>query len=1847
MQIIADGAVTLDSNLHDVNVLAVNMTDAGTADDLVFVDTDDLTIDTVNVNGLSATVGIDTNEGNVTLTTLSTTTGSLTINRQIGLENQAAGPGPYGDLRLNIGTSVGDGLSGAILASNVEILARGAVILDSGLHDVVDGVLAGDILNNSAGNFVFHDVNGLEIGTFGTPTIGVRTFDGAIDLRALDGSLVVSSPVTARTNGGNANSITLVADDANNSGGVQDIQINAAVTAQSTALGDLFFTADDGIVINNVAVTGRSLTGDADADADVVDKGTFAITGAAGLLSVTGGDSNIEAADIAIDTGTPSLGIDATGRTLTLRESDDRGMGIGASLNPGSDYRLDGAEMQLVRANLLIVDGGAGDVIVDGISGPNSNNISNVEIDSNAAVRFRNLSSTFNSLTVIADVIDSDAFSIITADGDAGSTDLVLDAGSFIDLDTHIQALAIPTGDVFIREHNPIGGITVTIARDIIAGGDIDFQLDNTSTVTFDSAVVQDVDATGDVLADNVILRKDTAGDLRLIAGGDVGTLADRIHVSINEANAGLQIQSGANVFLASLKEDADSNGSTAGSVDGNLRITALQTGAPAGAPDEVDIVSEGFIQFEGNYTNLVDDEFTLAAQTDLTFNTAPLTISKLDADFGLFAALDAPGGVLTVDAELTATGPGNVIDGGQGNDLFDFNANTNLALDGQLNGHEGADVFSLVDTVTGITVTANIAGDVGADKVEFGTPRNPPPALTDPPSPANTSGDKSRLVGSIDLGNDFDTIDFSGIQQVGYAGDLISGAFFNVDTVIGNNSSQLTGPDGDTFWIITDVGTGEFNSAVAPTPAGHFGVGSFSTTFRNFSILAGPGNDTFFFGPNGAIAGGGNGQNVKFDELPGTSGRNGTIKAGASTIGIVGQGGTNVLVGSVLADTFTFSDTNIPANGIADTIELRVGSPVGPRSTLTDITRIDSTLEITFSGVEIDDGLVDANDPNETVFVDADDLGADGIDAGDDVFIFENGVVWNGSLEGGRGNDTINATAYDANSPITATIEVVANSLLVSDGMQSTDATFAEFSGIETLLLGAADDTISFSAAPGNGPVTVNGGGGTDSLVALGGIATPVWNLTANNSGTLRSGGNPEINFASFETAQTVNTGDFTFNGFSFLGPITGNVTIDDETTSFGALGVDIRGNLTLNRAGGAQTLTTTGAGSVEVAGALDTANDLTINAGDNQVTVGGAVTAASLAVTGRGGTNLGSVTTSGAVSLDGGAGGVTVQGATTTNGGAVTVSGAGVHSFAAVDTSGAGGARGSQTYAGTATLRGDITGANLTFTDVVVVNDLALDTSTGFMRIEGNVSSAVGPVLSLVPPPGTDLFIDAVNDVGHINAAAFENFDGTLAIGGRLFTKQGSTTMLDGVLQSANANYIGITEDFITGGNLMLLGSAIELTNAPGQALRVTAGAAGATGGEIVMIAFGDAIVTFDAVADVSRTALGNIAGPETGTVTITGRQAALAATGELLNTTNMIMNMGGGTVAVAQSDTARQQQVQFSVQSNARESAVVIADTNLFTTLSGTNVTIDGRFVRAASLLAPGVTSNALFQNARVSFPNPAAVLTLLQAVSFVDSSLFEEDLSLFGQIGNGIALSLDQCEDAEGCAPSVTEEELVALIEALNERISRLEALIEAGQIDREEGERLLAGYRQQLQNFLDYQEQLVAYNKAKEADEFGDDFGDEFEDVFEAEETLEPADEAAPADEAEPAEELPAFDEATEEPFEPIEQEAAPSAEEPAAAPEFEDLDEAVESFDAEPAPAPAAEPAPADDGGEPEFDDLDGEFEEFEEELDDMLLNQLGDPRAVNQLAGTVRIGADGRVAWSGDVVLPTLHRRF
>ena len=139
-----------------------------------------------------------------------------------------------------------------------------------------------------------------------------------------------------------------------------------------------------------------------------------------------------------------------------------------------------------------------------------------------------------------------------------------------------------------------------------------------------------------------------------------------------------------------------------------------------------------------------------------------------------------------------------------------------------------------------------------------------------------------------------------------------------------------------------------------------------------------------------------------------------------------------------------------------------------------------------------------------------------------------------------------------------------------------------------------------------------------------------------------------------------------------------------------------------------------------------------------------------------------------------------------------------------------------------------------------------------------------------------------------------------------------------------------------------------------------------------------------------------------------------------------------------------------------------------------------------------------TNVNFTESAVSVLNPSADLVGLKELGFIDTGLFEEDLTLFGVVGQGVALALAQCEEIEGCAPDVTDEELVELIDQLESRLVELfrrlgEAEGEGNSSEQAALESLIAGFQDELENFIGYRKKLQEYLTSDEDEEFEEDF----------------------------------------------------------------------------------------------------------------------------------------------------------
>ncbi|MFT4583043.1 MAG: filamentous hemagglutinin family protein [Gammaproteobacteria bacterium] len=521
-----------------------------------------------------------------------------------------------------------------------------------------------------------------------------------------------------------------------------------------------------------------------------------------------------------------------------------------------------------------------------------------------------------------------------------------------------------------------------------------------------------------------------------------------------------------------------------------------------------------------------------------------------------------------------------------------------------------------------------------------------------------------------------------------------------------------------------------------------------------------------------------------------------------------------------------------------------------------------------------------------------------------------------------------------------------------------------------------------------------------------------------------------------------------------------------------------------------------------------------------------------------------------------------------------------------------------GSQIYNGATNFSGNLDGGNMVFNGPSTFNgDVLLRSTTDITDFNGPVSGTGN--LDIIPTANTDIFIGNDSGPGSIAASQFSNFQGHLIVGALLNpldspAEQATVVNPPGV----TANLIVVGQDFAVGGEVTLIGHNINLE----------AGISAAATGQVTLVAVGDTSPNGEGPGDIT--------GPASGAAVIGGGKAVLIANNAVLNPNNIRFDLNNGDLLLAVS--ANEDEPVFDSSSNANS--------------------VDFDPLTLAIIAGLGLN----LQSVQVVFSNPASALTGLQNVQFIDAGLFEDDLSLFGVIGNGIAMSLDQCEEAEGCAPNITGEEIDSLTTQLESRIAEIEKRSANGVIDAEDGARLLGGFRQELDNFQTYKQQLADYNASQQdfTDEFGeiDEFAEEFDDTeFEPDERF---DNAGPLENA---------------PSEPANLEA-PRLAAPEPLPELEPAEEAFEELDDD----FIEQEVPVD-----EFDDLDEEFEEIVplEDLEDefeefeefeeiglkirrQLLPDLVQAGDVNQYRGVIDL-AHGRVIWTGDIVLPSFARNY
>lgn len=1357
-----------------------------------------------------------------------------------------------------------------------------------------------------------------------------------------------------------------------------------------------------------------------------------------------------------------------------------------------------------------------------------------------------------------------------------------------------------------------------------VAGGSGTDTLDWSAFATGRTVVVTALDATG------------ASGTEASIAGGFIGieSIANRTGAAgqltgpnatntwtINAANGGTLASGAGTLTFADFPTlvggtDADSfvvtrnAAGTIGHVDGSSGTDTLSFAGNAG-------VASLTVTGSGTVDGVQGTEHFLATG----FDNIDVAVGSAGTDTltngGVATATWAVGGSesFTVGLRTLAFSAIENLTGSAADDTFDVTGNHT----GNLSGGNGNDTFNIGGT--GTVLTGNLVGGTGNDTFVFTADARITGSVAGGAA-GNDTLDWSASTSAVSLTiTNLATLDQGDLSPlVGATGP----GFTGIDVYVTNNSlSTIIGPNSNATWTINGLNTFQIV------------VGINNATFTNVGNLqGGSANDDFVFTAGGRLTGsinGGGGTNTITGDNVATSwtltgATSGTITGAGTGLGGSFSGIMNVTGGSA-GDTFVvvgasafagaidggLGTNTIQGGDVANTWHLNGANAgdIGGNSAFTNVSQLvgggaDDTFQ--FSGAAgyatLDGGV-----------------GTDRLDysalAGPITVDLKNHTASLVTTAGGTTN--VEALTGSASAADTLIADDVANTWTVTAANQGTLDSFA-FTGVENLTGGAAADRYVISGAGVLVSGTMDGGAGTNELVGNGIVNG--WNITGANAGTMN--GNAFTNVQNL-TAQGANA----TLAFGAVAGISGTftapqITLATANIDTGGTALNVQGNVVT---AGVQSIT---AGAITIAGNVTSSGALTLTSAAAPMAITGALTGSAGLVASTGGGNFtlgGALTTSGTTTISTGGGAIVLGGAVDAHSGAFsaqapagsfTVGGAiaagSVDIASANSVIGAVTTTGSQTYSGSTTFNGDLHGGNLVFNgNADIAGDVLAESSTNTWTFAGSVVG--NGSLDINPTAGTDLLIDTTVAARHLSSTAFSGYHGHLIVGGILTPRTGPAE--DARVDEINADRITVGSTFATHGDVTLLASNIDLL-----------ADLAATGGQVTMLAVGDTQGT--------GSASGDITGPTVGTVGITADKAVLIANNAIVNNQNIRLDLGGGPVLVAVSSSV--QQPTFDPSSNA------------------TSQTFDPTALKIISSLTNPIGVQAV----QVVFSNPAAALTGLQNVQFVDVGVFEQDLTLFGVLGNGIALSLDQCEDKDGCAPNVTMEELDKLIAGLK---ARLDALTQRGKGEGGGGrgrKDLVAEYERQLASFEGYKKQLQDYQEAQEESR-----KDDFEDLDVGGAKGKPP---APA----------ANQPAPEEDFEEVEKpsatqpqatpKAAPAPAAPAAKPaEFEELDE---TFDDKPkaapvqpapaakpaakpavpapaapkptpAPAPKAAPKPA---GKPAA--APGEFEELEEDIDDSFILSLAD-NADATPHGAVAIDATGRVRWQGELLLPAVHARY
>ncbi|HTT07207.1 MAG TPA: hypothetical protein VMH34_00210, partial [Gammaproteobacteria bacterium] len=1320
-----------------------------------------------------------------------------------------------------------------------------------------------------------------------------------------------------------------------------------------------------------------------------------------------------------------------------------------------------------------------------------------------------------------------------------------------------------------------------------------------------------------------------TAGTISGVNGSSVtvlgGTFTNVTNFVGDNANDTLAVDSGTNTFTIS--------GSNSGDVGGTVTFTGFPNLTGGSGNDTFAFTGagsvDGDVEGEGGSNTL---DYSGYGSTITVTLTGPGSTSN--ANFAGTAS--GIGGSFDDISVLVGTNTGDTLIGDDNDSTWTIN---------------GSDAGTVTDGTSTMKYSqiANLTGGSGDDSFVF-----------------TAAGSVS---GTIDGGSQstVDSVDYSALATVtvDLAGGL-SGAI-NIEQLIGGDSAGTTNftlIDGNN-WSITSHNSGTVDGII----------------FTNWGNLTGTtGNDTFAFGPSGDLSG-------KIDGAAGTDSLDYSGYGSAVTVTLTNNGTTDGYQGTATAITGGFDNIDdLVGSGNAGDKLIGAGGAETFTLTGTDAGNVfNGTNTLTFSQIANLDGggggdTLQGDDVANTWKISGADTGSvtelsgtfknfanltGGSD--DDSFQFTGGNV-TGAIDGGTGGtDTLD---YSGNGGVAVTVTLAGpgsfhgftgtassvgttfddidnlvgsskNDTLIGTNNNDTwsitgadkgDVNGFTFSSIENLTGGTGNDTFQFFAG---GTITgnVDGGGGTDTAdysndpsartvsitsvlnmedfignnsnqTLLGSNTTNTWTIDNSNSGTFFDGTNTST-FSGFPNL-TGGTANDTFNVINF-GSVTGVLNGGTGTNNLDLTGVTYFPFVYLGTPGigsdvAAVNMTTiTGPGNAVLFGA-NINNTWNVNNGSGNVTDGDGVGTVNFSGFNNlvGGNQIDTFNASGTNNLSLFAYNVLGPTSTTTN--TFNISGTLNGNIQGDD--------GADTYNLNGTVFNIDTGAG----DDVLVPGIAQPV-LGSITSSGQTDHTAS--LTIPGTPGADLNIGVT-----LILPDMTNYTGSLVIGGTV-APTAILPLTDNSKVTVNTNILTVTQDVVVGegGSVMLLGNDVQLAGGD-----VVAGTAGGSG-QIIIAAVGDS-------------PLGTITA--TAPTTLTAGNLLLIANNNLQGSENISLNLNNGGIALFQGDTS------------AGDPAFAVTDASAIDEGS-----FQGIFGFDPNNIGNVFGVNLQFQE--LTFSNPGAALSANAVLQYLDTGLFETELTLFGVVGNGIAMDISQCEDLEGCAPSVTMEQLNELISGLETRIGDLVKSKEGGKVEPAKVDTLIAGFQKELENFRSYRTELEAYQKeqqeAEESPENLEDLGGGGEEELgpsKEEEKAAPAGKPAPAGggkaKPSPEEEEPGIEEEAPAPkaapkAEPkVAPKAAPKVTPPKSLEENLDIEEQVPEKPGKSEAKPEAKPAPkAAPKTAPKLE----EHLEEEEIIDQQSALQLPLIPASVSSYQWFDVRAGNRLTWAGDITLPHRYRNY